>query len=43
MQSWGNSLKIVQKCSFLDFLLIPEGKGGCYMIEICKGGQICTL
>ena len=36
MQSCGNTFEIMQKYSFLDFLVIPEGKGGCYMPEICN-------
>ena len=32
MQSWRNSCKIVQKCNFLDFLVIPEGKGRSYIL-----------
>ena len=35
MQSWGNSLRIVQKF-FWDLFVIPEGKSGGYMPETCN-------
>ena len=36
MQNLGNGWKTVQKNSFLQFFVIPEVKGGCYMPEICN-------
>ena len=36
MQSWENTLGIMQNAVFFSFLAISERKGGCYMPEICN-------